>query len=111
VDILSHPTGRLINRRPRLEIDLERLFSTAAESRTVLEINAHYLRLDLNDEHIREAKRYGVRFSLDTDTHAAADFDNLRFGIQTARRGRLSATEVINTWPLDDLVTWLKNKE
>ncbi|HQH74742.1 MAG TPA: PHP domain-containing protein, partial [bacterium] len=111
VDIISHPTGRLINRRPRLEIDLERLFSTAAETGTVLEINAHYLRLDLNDEHIREAKRHGVKFSLDTDTHAVNDFDNLDFGIQTARRGRLGPADVINTLPLDEFLKWINNKK
>lgn len=111
VDIISHPTGRLINRRPRLEIDLERLFSTAAETDTVLEINAHYLRLDLNDEHIREAKRHGVKFSLDTDTHAVNDFDNLDFGIQTARRGRLGPADVINTLPLDEFLKWINNKK
>ncbi|MEW6233845.1 MAG: DNA polymerase/3'-5' exonuclease PolX [Candidatus Omnitrophota bacterium] len=100
IDILAHPTGRMIGQRPPLDIDLERLFSTAAASRTALEINAHYYRLDLNDKHIREAKTHGVKFTLDTDTHSKADFDNLKFGLQTARRGRLEAGDVLNTLPL-----------
>lgn len=96
VDILAHPSGRLIGRRPAMEVDWERVFARAAETGVILEINAHYLRLDLNDQHIREAARYGVKFSLDTDTHSAEDFNNLTFGLKTARRGRLTSNDVVN---------------
>ncbi|MGC9329092.1 MAG: PHP domain-containing protein, partial [Candidatus Hinthialibacter sp.] len=108
VDILSHPSGRLIGRRPPMDIDWDALFAKAAATGVVLEINAHYMRLDLNDQHIREAMKYGVAFSIDTDTHAASDFDNLSFGVQTARRGRLTAKDVINCLSLQDFAQWKK---
>ncbi len=110
VDILAHPTGRIIGHRATLEIDHEALFSTAAETKTILEINAHYSRLDLSDRMILEAKKHGVLFSLDTDTHAAHDFEHLEFGLRTARRGRLQAQEVINTYPLKKLYKVLGEK-
>ncbi len=108
VDIIAHPSGRLIGRRPPMDIDYEALFSKAAETGTVLEINSHFLRLDLNDQHIREAKEHGVLFTINTDTHAATDFDNIEFGIKTARRGRLEAKDVINTYSLSKLKKTLK---
>jgi len=103
VHLISHPTGRLLNRRPPLNIDMERLFETCARCKTALEINSHYLRLDLNDKHIREAKPYGVGFALETDTHSPDDFDNLEFGLKTARRGRLAPEDILNTYALEDL--------
>ncbi|MBN2326722.1 MAG: DNA polymerase/3'-5' exonuclease PolX [Candidatus Omnitrophica bacterium] len=108
VDILSHPSGRLIGRRPPMDVDWEALFAKAAETGVVLEINAHYMRLDLKDQHIREAMKYGALFSIDTDTHAAADFDNLDYGVRTARRGRLAAKDVINCLPMKDFMRWKK---
>ncbi len=110
VDMISHPTGRLIGKRDALNIDKDELFSLAASTKTVLEINSYYLRLDLNDQHIREAKEYGVNFSIETDTHHIEDFDQLEFGIKTARRGRLSPNDVLNTLEIDDLMKRL-NKQ
>ncbi|RJP29229.1 MAG: DNA polymerase/3'-5' exonuclease PolX [Candidatus Omnitrophota bacterium] len=110
VDMISHPTGRLIGQRPPLNIDPERLFSLAAETKTILEINSYYLRLDLNDKHIREAKQHGVTFAIETDTHGKDDFDQLAYGIKTARRGRLVASDVINTLSVDQLHKWLTDK-
>lgn len=110
VDILAHPSGRLIGRRPAMDVDWERVFAKAAETGTILEINSHYLRLDLNDRHIREAARYGVRFSLDTDTHSVDDFENLVFGIKTARRGRLTANDIINCMTCNEFRKWKKSK-
>jgi len=104
VDILAHPTARLLGRRPPVELDMEKVFSTAAETGTALEINAHFLRLDLNDAHIRQAKTYGISFTLDTDTHALRDFDNLGFGLKTARRGRLGPEDVLNTMGVDEFL-------
>lgn len=104
VDILAHPTARLLGRRPPVELDMEKVFSTAAETGTALEINAHFLRLDLNDKHIREAKHGGITFTLDTDTHGIRDFDNLGYGLKTARRGRLGPDDVLNTMGLEDFL-------
>ncbi len=110
VDMISHPTGRLIGQRASLNIDPETLFRLAAETGTVLEINSYYLRLDLNDRHIREAKEHGVRFAIETDTHGKDDYDQLEYGIKTAKRGRLTANDVINTMALDKLKKWLQKK-
>lgn len=108
VHILGHPSGRLIGRRPPMDLDWERVFQTAAEHNKYLEINAHYWRLDLNGNRIREASRHGVRFSVNTDTHKSVNFDNLQYGVGTARRGRLTAADVINTLSLKDLRKALK---
>lgn len=105
VTILGHPSGRLINKRPPMDIDFEKVFETAKEHNKIMEINCHYLRLDLKDVHIREAVKYGLQFSINTDTHQILNFDNLRYGVQTARRGRLNKDQVINT------LTWAKLKK
>lgn len=105
VTILGHPSGRLINKRPPMDIDFEKVFETAKEHNKIMEINCHFLRLDLKDVHIREAAKYGLQFSINTDTHHVNNFDNLRYGIQTARRGRLTKDQVINT------LTWAKLKK
>jgi DNA polymerase (family 10) len=108
VTILGHPSGRLINKRPPMDIDFEQVFATAKEHNKVMEINCHYLRLDLHDRHIREAANYGLQFSINTDTHQILNFDNLRYGVQTARRGRLTKEQVINTLPWAKLKKILK---
>lgn len=109
VDLLAHPTGRLIERRPPIALDLEALYATAVETGTALEINAQDMRLDLNDQRIREAKAYGVVFSINTDTHARTDFDHLDYGLRTARRGRLGPDDVLNCLTLSALKKW-RNK-
>ena len=86
-----------------MDIDWDGLYAKAAETGTILEINANYHRLDLNDQHIMEAKQYGVLFSIETDTHSPLDFDHLKYGIKMARRGRLLAQDVLNTLPLREL--------
>jgi DNA polymerase (family 10) len=111
VDLLAHPTGRLVARREGFAVDMEALYQTAAETGTALEINAQDMRLDLRDQHIREAKAYGIVFSINTDTHADSDFDHLAFGVGTARRARLQKEDVINTWTLKQLQTWQKKRK
>lgn len=103
--ILGHPSGRLMGKRPPMDLDYEKVFAAAKEHNKIMEINCHYMRLDLNDIHIREAAKYGLLFSINTDTHQVLNFDNLRYGIQTARRGRLTKEQVINT------LTWAKLKK
>lgn len=110
VHILGHPTGRLINRRKGLEPDMAALFAAAKEHTVALEINAHWMRLDLRDKHVRQAVDTGCLIAIDTDAHRREDFDNLRFGVMTARRGWCPADRCINTWPAKKLHAWLKAK-
>jgi DNA polymerase (family 10) len=110
VHILGHPTGRLINRRTGLSPDMGELVSAAVEHRTALEINAHWLRLDLRDTHARLCADRGALIAIDCDTHAPEDMDNLRFGVMTARRGWVLAENVVNCWSAERLNAWLKSK-
>lgn len=111
VDSLAHPTGRLMGQRPPIHLDMEKLFIVAKETGSALEINSYFARLDLNDKHIREAKQYGIRFCIETDTHSPDNFDNLVLGIKTARRGRLEAKDVLNTLDLQELGKQKRNKK
>jgi DNA polymerase (family X) len=108
VHILGHPTGRLVLRRTGLSPDMGAIISAAIEHDTALEINAHWMRLDLRDVHVRQAVKAGALIAIDCDVHEAGDYDNLRFGVQTGRRGWLTATQCINTWPAKKLHEWLK---
>ncbi|WP_427165590.1 DNA polymerase/3'-5' exonuclease PolX [Streptomyces sp. C1-1] len=99
VNIIGHPTTRLIGRRPGIDADLDTVFAACARTGTALEINAHPDRLDLRDEDILRAGRYGVRFAVNSDAHAVPHLANMRYGIGTAQRGWLTADDVINTWP------------
>lgn len=110
VHILGHPTGRLINRRKGLEPDLSRLFAAAKAHDVALEINAHWMRLDLRDTHVRQAVEAGCLIAIDCDVHEAGDYDNLRFGVATARRGWCPKARCVNTWKNADLLKWLKSK-
>jgi DNA polymerase (family X) len=108
VNIIGHPTGRRIGSRPPLEYDLEEVFAAAARTGTALEVNAFPDRLDLRDEHIMWAKRHGVKFSVDTDSHSTVHLPFMRYGVGTAQRGWLTKEEVINSWPLSKLKRFLK---
>jgi len=102
-NILAHPTGRLINRREPYAIDLGQVVKAAAERGAILEVNAQPSRLDLDDRACLLAREHGVKIAISTDAHATAQLENLRFGINQARRGWLSADDVVNTRPLSDL--------
>ena len=108
VDILFHPTGRLINKREGYSIDIEKLINTASETGTVLEINSNYNRLDLKDEQIRLAVQNGVKLAINSDAHHPVHFAYLLFGIGQARRGWAKKTDVINTLKVDNLLKVLK---
>lgn len=105
--ILAHPTGRLINRRAPIEIDMERILIKAKELCRVVEINSYPDRLDMNDVHCRMAKEMGVKVSINTDAHSTNDLNFIHFGIAQARRGWLEPSDVINTKGLDDLLNLL----
>ncbi|GAA2470544.1 DNA polymerase/3'-5' exonuclease PolX [Streptomyces longisporus] len=99
VNIIGHPTTRIIGKRPGIDADLDAIFAACARTGTALEINAHPDRLDLRDEDILRAGRHGVKFAVDSDAHAVPHLANMRYGIGTAQRGRLTRDDVINTWP------------
>lgn len=108
VDILFHPTGRLLGLRPAYEIDIEKIIKVARETKTILEINSYFNRLDLKDEYIRMAKENGVKIAINSDSHSISHFQYLELGIAQARRGWLEKKDVINAWPLDKLLKMLK---
>ena len=97
VDCIAHPTGRLINRRPAYEVDMDAVFEAALEHRTLLELNANPARLDLHDLHLSHARRRGIPIVINTDAHAIDNLSLMRYGIYQARRGGLSKQHVANT--------------
>ena len=108
VDIIGHPTGRILGRRDPMDLDMDAILRKAGETGTIMEINAYPDRLDLNDTHIRMAKRYGVRFSIGTDAHATEQMNYMPYGVATARRGWLERRDVLNAQPLETVRKWLK---
>lgn len=110
VHVIGHPTGRLIERRAGLDPAMDELIAAAIECDVALEINAHWMRLDLRDTHVRAAVAAGCKIAIDCDVHAAGDYDNLRYGILTAQRGWLSPEQCVNTWDADRLHAWLASK-
>ena len=106
--ILAHPTGRLINAREPLQLDLERVLEAARERGRVLEVNAQPERLDLDDRACRLAKEIGVQLAVSTDAHRIADLDLMRHGVDQARRGWIEASDVVNTRPLKELLKLLR---
>jgi DNA polymerase (family 10) len=110
VHILGHPTGRLINKRPGLSPDMAEIIAAAKEHGVALEINAHWMRLDLRDVHVRAAIEAGCAIAIDCDVHAPEDFENLRYGVVTARRGWVTPGSCVNAWTAKRLHAWLKSK-
>jgi len=108
VDIIFHPTGRVINRRDGYPVDIARLIDTARDTKTILEIDAHYNRLDLKDEYIRMAVDNDVNLVIDSDAHHPLHFAFLRFGIGQARRGWAEKPRILNTLPVGQLLDRLK---
>jgi DNA polymerase (family 10) len=108
VDILFHPTGRLINKRAGYPLDIEKVIEVAKDTNTVLEIDAHYDRLDLKDEYVRMAVRNGVKLVIDSDAHHPIHYSFLTFGIAQARRGWAIQSDILNTLQADKLLNALK---
>lgn len=108
VSIIGHPTGRLIGERESYDVDMDRIISAARELGCFLEINAEPERLDLNDIHAHAAKTMGVKLAISTDAHSVNAFHSMRFGIDQARRGWLTAKDVLNTRSLAELRKLLK---
>lgn len=110
VHIIGHPTGRLIERRPGMEPAMDELIAAAIEHDVALEINAHWMRLDLKDTHVRAAVEAGCKIAINCDVHAPGDYDNLRYGVLTGQRGWLPPEQCINTWDHQKLHDWLRSK-
>ncbi|MDB2244935.1 helix-hairpin-helix domain-containing protein [Halorubrum ezzemoulense] len=107
VDVLGHPTGRLINERPGLDPDVEAVAEAASASGTAIEVNANPARLDADGEFVRAAVEAGATIAVNTDAHAPRELDNARYGVHTARRGWARAADVLNARSLDGLRSFL----
>ena len=110
VNVIGHPTGRLIDRRPGLPIRFEPVFKAAAQNGTALEINASYPRLDLNEINARAAIESGVMLSINTDAHSPVEFDLMEYGINVARRGWVTKKHVINCMTWEELKAFVAKK-
>ena len=108
VDIISHPTGRIIQRRDEYLIDFDKILKVAKETGTILEINSFPNRLDLKDTNIRKAVAAGVKMAINTDSHHINQMGFIKFGISQARRGWAERKDIINVWPLEKLLNFFK---
>ena len=110
VDILGHPTGRLINQREPSAMDVSAVIKEAARTGTALEINSAPDRLDLDDIYVKEAMEEGCVLSIDTDAHHHNNFDLIEYGVHIARRGWATADRIITTWEREKLEAWLRDR-
>ena len=109
VDIISHPTGRILKKRDGYQIDFEAILKTAKKTGTILEINSSPSRLDLKDTNIRLAKAAGVKMVVNTDSHSVSHLQLIDFGIAQARRGWAEKKDIINCWPIEKLLNSFKS--
>lgn len=110
VDIISHPTGRILKRRDEYQISFEKVLKTARDTGTILEINSSPSRLDLKDINIKLAKEAGVKMVINTDSHAASQMEFISYGVTQSRRGWAEKEDIINCWPLEKLLTFFKDQ-
>lgn len=111
VDILSHPTGRLIGKRDPYEVEVEKIMEWAKSTGTVLEINSSPERLDLKDLDCRTAKeKFGLKIAINTDAHSVASLSLMKYGVAVARRGWLEPEDILNTYPVEKLEEWLSSR-
>lgn len=108
VDVLAHPTARLINKRAPIAVDLEAVFQAAKEHEVALEVNAQPDRLDLSDIHVQHARELGVKLIINSDAHSVDGLRMMRYGVDQARRGWLEKTQVVNTLPWPQFHQWLQ---
>jgi DNA polymerase (family 10) len=109
VDIIAHPTGRLIGKREPYQVNIDKIMDACKANGTVLELNAYPERLDLSDLNCRKAKEKGIKIAISTDAHADAHLEWMKFGVATARRGWIEPEDVINTFPLSKLLRFLNH--
>ncbi|MCX8025800.1 MAG: hypothetical protein N3A60_11420, partial [Thermanaerothrix sp.] len=108
VDIIGHPSGRLLPNRDGADLDWETVLSAAQRHGVALEINANPARLDLDDIYARRAAELGIPLALNTDAHTPTDFDLIEYGIGIARRAWVGPSQIINTWSPERLLAWLR---
>ncbi len=108
VDLIAHPTGRLLGSRPPYDVDMEAVIQAAVENGKALELNASPMRLDLCELHLMAAVRAGIPIAIDTDAHSLDGMDVMRYGVTQARRAGIEKGQVINTWPLEKLLTFVQ---
>ncbi|MFO7537736.1 MAG: DNA polymerase/3'-5' exonuclease PolX [Chloroflexota bacterium] len=108
VDMIAHPTGRLLPDRPGADLDMDKVLETAVATQTILEINANPRRLDLRDNHVRRAVELGIPLAINTDAHHVDQFSLRHFGVATAQRGWATPDLIVNTWPLEKFLAYLK---
>ena len=109
VDVLAHPTCRLLPDREAVAVDMEAVFQTAARTNTALEINGMPSRLDLKDTHAHRAKELGVKLVINTDAHSTDQLEFMRFGVGMARRGWCETRDILNTKPLPQFISYIKS--
>jgi len=107
IDILAHPTGRLISSRPPYDMDMEAVMEAAAKFNVVMELNSCPERLDLKETHLRLAAKMGLKVSISTDSHSTSHLANMVFGIHMARRGWMEKKNILNTMGLRELMAFL----
>ncbi len=110
VDVIAHPTSRLLPDRESVAVDMEAVFQAAAKNKNMLEINGMPSRLDLKDIHAYRARELGVKLVIDTDAHNADHLKFMRFGVGMARRGWCQAANILNTMPLKEMMAYLASR-
>ena len=111
VDIIAHPAGRELPRTNGADLNWDEVFNAARENQVAMEINCNPVHLDMDEVFARSASEFGVLISIDADSHAIHKFENLKFGISIARRAWVDKQAVINTWPTEKIIDWLKNRK
>lgn len=111
VDIIAHPTGRLIGKRDGYDVDLEMLIEVAKRTDTALECNSNPYRLDLSASWLKKAQAEGIKLVINTDAHRIDMLDHMEIGVATARRGWVNKESVLNTWTIDQLIAFLKRND
>jgi DNA polymerase (family 10) len=106
VDVIGHPSGRILGQREESAVDLDAVIEAAVETGTALEVNSIPNRLDLDDVHVRRAIGLGVQVAINSDAHHPGGLDSLRYGLATARRGWATSPAVLNTMTLDEIRAW-----
>ncbi len=110
VQIIAHPTGRLLLRREPFEYDMEKILDACSKNGVAMECNAYPDRLDLRDIYLRMARDRGVKIVISTDSHSTRNLPYMKYGVTTARRGWIEKRDVINTLPLNDFLAALRPK-
>jgi DNA polymerase (family 10) len=106
VDVIGHPSGRILGQREESAVDLDAVIEAAAKTGTALEVNSIPSRLDLDDVHVRRALELGVKIAINSDAHHPGGLDSLPYGLATARRGWATAPDVLNSLTLDEIRAW-----